>query len=314
MVIDSTQLARPGLPNDHYSLKGSCCKVDIQSTGLPSLANHKWHKNVNRNRKRDNSRSTPQASSGDICITLKCVNSSFYFRVSMLQWNWRQFAEPKFLEKGVERLEEITVSTCVEGSKGGVPPAVAMERRHSSGLSPWVKKPFRHRLSSRGEGDDAFFVDEPHNLSSTKSRIRLSRGSFGDSNYPQGERGRRTNCDQIWAVTVGSLFFLARAGLPSCPLLVRKIHKERGFRRRKINFVNADDLIRRRLHFQSSLSFGRDGFCDQQTITLAFSQFLNKAPTYILRDHQRLVLCDPKWSFAEKKNQQNFFSLILFPD
>jgi hypothetical protein len=58
--------------------------------------------------------------------------------------------------------------------------------------------------------------------------------------------------------------------------------------------TSLDDLTRRRLYFQSSLSFGRDGLCDQQTITLAFSQFLNKAPTNILRDHQRLVLCDPK--------------------
>ena len=57
---------------------------------------------------------------------------------------------------------------------------------------------------------------------------------------------------------------------------LRKIHKERGFRRRQSNFVNADDLTRRRLYFQSSLSFRRDGLSDQHTTTLAFSSFLTK--------------------------------------
>lgn len=46
---------------------------------------------------------------------------------------------PNSWEKEWKDWKKTPVSTCVEGWKGGGPPAVAMERRHSSGLSPWVK-------------------------------------------------------------------------------------------------------------------------------------------------------------------------------
>lgn len=165
MAIDSTQLARPGLPNDHCSLKGFFCKVGIQSTGLPSLANHKWYKNVNRNRKRVDSRSTPQDPLGDICSVSTVVSIFVCPCCNAIGGNlW----SPNSWEKEWKDWKKTTVSTCVEGWEGGGPPAVAMERRHSLGSSPSWVKPFRHRLSSRGGGDNGFIVDETHNLSSPK--------------------------------------------------------------------------------------------------------------------------------------------------
>jgi hypothetical protein len=85
---------------------------------------------------------------------------------------------------------------------------------------------------------------------------------------------------------------------------LRKIHKERGFRRRQFNFVNADDLTRRRLYFQSSLSFGRDGLYDQQTITLAFPSFSTKL---LLTYSARSSTSRSVWSqmkICKKKNPQ----------
>ena len=89
---------------------------------------------------------------------------------------------------------------------------------------------------------------------------------------------------------------------------LRKIHKERGFRRRQSNFVNVDDLTRRRLCFQSSLSFGRDGLCDQQTTTLAFSSFLTK----LLLTFCAIIdvsFCVIPNEDLQKKNSTDFFSL-----
>jgi len=94
---------------------------------------------------------------------------------------------------------------------------------------------------------------------------------------------------------------------------LRKIHKERGFRRRQFNFVNADDLTRRRLYFQSSLSFGRDGLYDQQTITLAFPSFSTK----LLLTFCAIInvsFCVIPNEDLQKKKSTDFLSLILFPD